>query len=495
MTISRRDFLRLSGVAAAGLGIGGSISWAGLRPVYASDTAPAMHVLNRLTWGVRPADITRINQIGIEQYIDWQLQPDHIPDPVIDQFVKDTPYLSMSLAELNGLGMKAMYEKVLPTMIWARVFRAVHTERQLHELMVEFWTDHFNVAIPELVAEKVVDDREVIRKHALGHFRDLLFASAQSAAMLLYLDNAASHKAHPNENYARELMELHTLGVDGGYTEKDVKEVARALTGWTVYQDGSGRFRFDENAHDQGAKTVLGHSLTAGRNVEDGLETLDILATHPSTAHHICRKLVRRFVSDAPLPALVASAAQVFTSTDGDIRKVLRHILTSAEFMQAQGKKLRRPLDFLVALMRITGATFEKPEVAYYLLEQMGQVPFFWHPPNGYPDAAAAWINTSGLLARWNVAMNVMYASDIGMFGIHVPVDRLFPGVKSVGALVDAAIDRVLGGSIAEADREQLIRFVAEGGKASDPITGHIRTARISTLIGLLMASPYFQWH
>ncbi len=495
MSISRREFLRLSGMAAAGVGLGRSIGRAGLRPIYARDLAPALHVLNRLTWGVRPEDEATINRLGIKQYIDWQLEPEQIPDSRVNQFLKSTPYLSMSLQELHQIELKDLYEKVLPSVIWARVFRATHSERQLHELMVEFWTDHFNVPIPEFIPQKIVDDRDVIRKHALGRFRDLLFASAQSPAMLLYLDNAASHKSYPNENYAREAMELHTLGVDGGYTEKDVKEVARALTGWTVYQEGTRLFRFDEAAHDKGAKTVLSRALAAGRGIEDGLETLDILATHPSTARYVCQKLVRRFVSDAPPPALVASAAQVFTSTDGAIRQVMRHILTSAEFMNSQGKKLRRPLDFLVGMMRVAGTRFEKPEVAHYLLEQMGQVPFFWHPPNGYPDAATAWINTGGLLARWTVAMTVMLASDLNVYGVHVPFDKLLPDVRTVGELVDAAISRILGGSIAEADREQLIAFVSDDGTAADPVTGHVRASKFSTLIGLLVASPYFQWH
>jgi hypothetical protein len=486
MTVSRRDFLRLSG-----------ITWSGERLVQpggssglTTDNPQALHVLKRLTWGVRPADLAKINELGIEGYIDWQLAPELIDDPQVNDFVAARRILNMSWQQLIELINGNSYGQVLETVLWGRVFRAAYSERQLYELMVEFWTDHFNVPIADLLAEKAVDDREVVRAHALGSFRELLFASARSAAMLYYLNNDSSSKEHPNENYAREIMELHTLGVEGGYTETDVKEVARALTGWTV---DNGAFTFNRDMHDDGEKTILGTRLAAGRGIEDGLQVLDLLATHPSTARFISLKLIRRFVSDVPPEALVNSAAEVFSSTGGDLRQVLRHILTSDEFMNAAGQKFHRPLDYVVAIMRALspGLQIENPTTFIYSLEPLGQIPFFWHPPNGYPDAAGAWINTNGLLQRWNLALNLALAGEGYFPGASLNLEAVIPMVATVGELVDAASERVLGGRVNEADRAQLVALM---GAETDNVTPDLYYEKFPGLLGLLLASPYFQW-
>lgn len=498
MTLNRREFLKFSGLAALTASGAGAISWTGTRIAHAAPAASEgdqmLHVLKRLTWGVRPQDIEQIKSRGIEGYIDWQLNPEAIDDPAEPALIADYPELAMASNDLVT-STAADYEHAFRAAIWGRLYRAAYSERQLNERMVEFWNDHFNIPIPDLLVEKIIDDREVIRRHALGKFRDLLLASAQSRAMLIYLDNAYSEKEHPNENYAREVMELHTLGVDGGYTEQDVREVARTLTGWSVRDNWMG-FYFNPEAHDTGEKTILGQTFTAGRGIEDGLQLIDLLATHPSTASFISRKLVRRFVSDTPPASLVESAAAVFMQTDGDIRQVMRHILLSAEFMQSGGQKFRRPLDFVVGMLRAfhPAMTVYKPDWVAWSLEPMGQLPYHWFPPNGYPDAAPAWMSTSGLLARWNAAMWLSLASMGWYEGVSLNYAALFPQVDTAGALVDLVTTRFVGGTIEPADREMLSSFLTDGGSSDTPLEAWMRDDRLPTLAGLVLCSPYFQW-
>jgi hypothetical protein len=505
MPVSRRNFLKFTGVTALGLGLGEAIAWSGARTVRASaalqtvtDAAPELHVLNRLTWGVRPGDIARIQEMGVQGWIDWQLEPEAIPDPWVDDLLTREPFLTMDAAALDhALGFDQDYT-IESRFMWSRLLRATYSERQLYEWMVEFWTDHLNVPVPDLLRAKIIDDREVIRRHAMGRFRDLLFASAQSPAMLYYLNNASSTAEHPNENYAREVMELHTLGVQGGYTEQDVRAVARAFTGWTVRETWPGGFYFDSAMHDTGEKIILGRTLPAGRGIEDGLEVLDLLATHPATARFISLKLVRRFVSDDPPMTLVESAAQVFTQTGGEIRAVLRHILTSPEFMASAGQKFRRPIEFMVAMFRAAGPTLTFGREGYYFVwstESLGQMPFYWHPPNGYPDAAGAWLNTNGLLNRWNLGMIFPYASQDWLDNVRFDLDAMIPRADTIGGLVDAASIAALGGLVNEADRAALVAFTSYSGDASEAVNAGTRWDRLPALVGLLFSSPYFQWH
>lgn len=499
MSVNRRDFLRMLGVTAAGVGLGlPAIHWSGARPAYAAEISPTVHVLNRLTWGVRPEDLDRITKMGIPAFIDWQLHPEKIADPVIDAFLKkEVPSLAMTFEEMSRYEAKK-YGTIELELIFARLYRAAYSERQLFEIVVDFWTDHFNIPVSDYAHQKAMDDRIVIRKHALGRFRDMLVASAQSPAMLQYLNNDSSEKEHPNENYAREVMELHTLGVNGGYSEADVKALARILTGWTLREGLPDGFYFDPDMHDDGEKTLLGRNFPAKRGVEEGLEALDLLATHPSTAKFISLKLCRRFISDAPPQSVVDSATAVFSKTDGDIRAVLAHIFASPEFMAAAGQKFRRPLDFMAALMRTTPITFKTRE-AWYLglnpLEEMGQLPFGWHPPNGYPDAARAWINTNGLMMRWNLGLVLGLIQMGAVDGVAIELERRVAPAKTAAELVDNVIALVLpGAKIAAADRDQLITFMSDGGGATKPADAQMRLERMPTVLGLLMGSPYFQW-
>ncbi len=492
MTLTRRDLFKATGAAGAALAVGWHFHAAS--PARAAADDPLYHVLQRATWGVRPADLERIRQMGAQAWIDWQLDYESIPDPLVDEFISARRPLRADIDSLSELAERD-YGAVITNFLWGRIYRAIYSERQLYERMVEFWTDHFNVPAPDYLAQRVVEDREVIRKHALGKFRDLLFASATSPAMLDYLDQAVSSKEHPNENYAREIMELHTLGVDGGYTQADVVALARALTGWTL-TNNSRHFRYVHEMHDTAEKTLLGVTMPAGRGSEDGLQAIDILARHPSTARFIARKLSRRFISDQPPQSIIESTAQVFLSTDGDLRAVMRHLLTSAEFMASAGQKFRRPLEYMVAMARVLSPALQVTSLDpfYYYLEALGHLPYHWFPPNGYPDVADAWITTNGMLHRWNAALEMAHAGD-GMFiGGAMNLDALIPPVATVGELVDAVSERLLGMTLNGEARDRLIQFVIRTGNPQQPVDARLRDNYLPGLVGLVLASPYFQW-
>jgi uncharacterized protein (DUF1800 family) len=484
--MSRRAFLKTTGLIASGVML--PIQWAGgTQRAAASNTLdPMRHVLNRLTWGARPEDLENIRTLGIEGYIDWQLQPEHIPDPAIEKLLADVPVLSASYHQARRLEQEDWLLGY--KLMWTRLYRAVHSQHQLFERVVEFWTDHFNVPIGDSAADKLIDDREVIRKHAFGHFRKLLFASAQSPAMLYYLNNASSDKEHPNENYAREVMELHTLGVDGGYTEQDVKALARILTGWTA---SNGQFYFDAEKHDFGTKVFLGRTFPAGRGIEEGLEALEMLVTQPSTARFIAGKLCRHFVSDQPPETLVESTAQVFSATDGDIRAMLRHIFTSAEFMSSGGQKLRRPLEFMVAFMRTAHIeVIENYWLILGALEQLGQQPFAWKAPNGYPDVASAWLNANAMLMRWKVAFSLTVIAPGWVEGLRTHLAEQIGTPETADALVDTLTATLLPAvTLDPQDRQTLIEHIAV-----DRLSAQARTNLLPAIAALLISSPYFQW-
>jgi uncharacterized protein (DUF1800 family) len=306
----------------------------------------------------------------------------------------------------------------------ASLLRAVYSERQLYELMVDFWENHFSI-----FANKDADrylltsfDRDTIRPFAMERFRDLLGATAHSPAMLFYLDNWRSSVARPypatkdkpagvdgglNENYARELMELHTMGVDGGYTQKDVQEVARCFTGWTIQKPNEeGLFLYRPGLHDKGEKIVLGHKILAGGGIADGERVLDILATHPATAHFIARKLARRFISDDPPQSLIDRAAEVFLKTDGSIRETLRAIITSPEFFSqaAYRAKLRSPFEYVAAAMRALNSETDGDRPVLDAIGRMGQPVFGRITPDGYADRSDQWLTSGAMVARFNFA-------------------------------------------------------------------------------------------
>lgn len=497
MQTSRRAFLKRFGSSLTASALIPSLGLPPRMTFALSDipavTDPTIHFLNRITYGPLPEEVDRARQLGIEAYLDEQLHPEQIDDLDMDRRLIELPILKMDRRTVHRLDGREYRAYIALTT--GMVMRAVYSKRQLFERVVEFWTDHFNVPSAELGPDVVVMQREAIRRHALGNFRDLIFGTAQSPAMLYYLDQTFSDKEHPNENYARELMELHTLGVDGGYTETDVKEMARALTGWTVHDGTRTGFYFDPTRHDTEEKTLLGHSLPSGRGIEDGLHALSLVVTHPATARFICHKLCIRFVSDQPPASLVESATAVWMQNDGAVLPVLRHILLSSEFAASVGQKLRRPLDFFIGALRSTGTEFREFWVMEALLQDLAQVPYSWNPPNGYPDQASAWMSSAGLLARWNTAMELTHRahseSDTGM---STHLIELIGTPQTAGELVDSAARRVFGVPILGDARAHFVTYLTGDGSAESPVTPHMLANKLGTLFGLMLASPQYQW-
>jgi uncharacterized protein (DUF1800 family) len=437
------------------------------------DPRAAAHLLNRLGFGPRPGDVERVVAIGLRAYIDQQLHPERIADHALEARLADLktltvsprafavdyyqpmvtarqeftntqkltggptlPYLRWHLMPIAAMSMpgdkpintvqqaavtqeeirfQRENQDVFDQLQTQKLLRAVYSERQLQEVLVDFWFNHFNVDARKIEDRPVVVEyeRDVIRPRVFGRFRDLLGASAHSPAMLFYLDNwlSAGTGRGVNENYGRELMELHTLGVDGGYTQRDVADVARCFTGWTMKNahDGSGFF-FDLKKHDRGVKHVLGHTIKAGRGVEDGEEVLDILARHPSTARFIASKLVQHFVADDPPRALVDRAAKTFRQTDGDLREVLRTILTAREFSAAADyrAKVKSPFAYVVSALRATNASITNPRAFAGTIANIGEPLYQCQPPTGYGDRTSTWINTGTLISRLNFVQSLV---------------------------------------------------------------------------------------
>ncbi len=374
-----------------------------------------IHFLNRISYGPTTSSVAEISGLGWHAMLEDQLYGDSIDTSELDaRLENEFPTLALTTREIVDADDDELVEKLIPDLIVSTLLRQVYSPAQLYERMVEFWSDHFNINLLDgrINYLKTTDDREAIRPNAMGKFRDLLHANARSPAMLLYLDNYSNTKFGPNENYARELLELHTLGVDGGYTEQDVVEVARAFTGWTISLE-TFEFTFNMDIHDRRKKTVLGTAIEkpyAG-GVSDGEQVLDMLASHPSTARFICSKLIRRFVSDEPEQSLLDELTAVFLDTDGDIKALLAALFNSEAFWAGREAKMKRPLDFMNSLVR----RFDLPpseEVFSYVytkLKQLGQIPFLWHAPDGYPDSASYWTSTSSLVSRWGVAKDTAY--------------------------------------------------------------------------------------
>jgi len=437
-----------------------------------SDRTAVEHALNRLAYGPRPGEIDKVQRAGLAAWIDEQLNPQRIDDAALATML---PALPERPADVSSPQQVRQFGRQQVQVLAAqKVLRAAYSERQLEETLVDFWFNHFNVfAGKGRTSIYLVDyEREAIRPHVWGSFRDLLGATAKSPAMLFYLDNwlsadpaAAANMANQrrarqggagarqgaarrpgragaaprpdqqgaapapppqaarrrglNENYARELLELHTLGVDGGYTQQDIIEVARAFTGWTIANPNDGAFRFTPALHDRGAKTVLGQTLKAGGGIEDGERVLDIVAKHPSTARHIATKLARRFVSDNPPEALVARVAARFTATDGDLRETVRAVVTSPEFFAAEyrGAKTKTPLEFVVSAVRTSGRQVREARPLVNALQQLGMAPYMCQPPTGYDDEAETWVSAGALVTRMNVAQQVAGAQAAAIGG------------------------------------------------------------------------------
>lgn len=408
------------------------------------------HALSRLTYGARPGDAQRVRAVGLERWIATQLAPDRIDDRRSDSLLSSYRNLDTPTSEITAMyrdvqaaqrqqerdsvrsqpapnPSRRALQQTLTEVASAKLVRAVASERQLYEQMVDFWENHFSVFSGKGQTRLYIPayDRDVIRPRALGNFRELLGAVAKSPAMLFYLDNAQStadtaratmrplrvqlgRRRGLNENYARELMELHTLGVDGGYTQTDVVEVARALTGWTI-DPREGTFLFRPAMHDAEEKTVLGQRLEAGRGIEDGEQVLDILASHPATARHIVTKLAIRFISDTAPPAVVDRCAAVFTAKRGDIRETLQCVVTSPEFFSraAYRAKVKTPYELVVSAFRATGALPDRTPRSIQIVARLGQPIFGRQTPDGWPDRGEEWMNAGAMVNRVNFGLQL----------------------------------------------------------------------------------------
>jgi uncharacterized protein (DUF1800 family) len=392
------------------------------------------HLLNRIAFGPRLGDIERIQEIGPEKYLEQQLHPDRIDDNVCDSSLLNLTSIRMSTPELirryqpprrarqklqaraRDPQMRPMAtevpQQILQDLQAQKLIRAVHSQRQLQEVMTDFWFNHFNVFWNKNADRWLTTnyEKDAIRPHVLGKFKDLLMATAKNPAMLFYLDNHLSSSIKGiNENYGRELMELHTLGVDGGYTQKDVQEVARSFTGWSIERPQvSGEFIFRARIHDNGEKNVLGHKIHGG-GIHDGETVIDILAKHPSTARFISTKLVRRFVSDEPPVELVQHVAEVYRKTDGDIREMMRTIVSSKEFNSpdAIGAKTKTPFEYVASAIRSLNGTTDGSRMLAQSVARMGQPLYQCQPPAGYPDEGSHWMSDSAVLERLNFAVAV----------------------------------------------------------------------------------------
>jgi uncharacterized protein (DUF1800 family) len=448
-----------------------------------SDEQRVVHFLNRTSFGPTAAAVQRLGQMGVRAYLEEQLAPETIADDEVEKKVAALKTMRMSSRELfelyppanvareRGMPMSAMNAPrfVIFELQQARLLRAVYSQRQLYEVMVDFWSNHFNTFAAKGANRWLMTsyDRDTIRPHALGKFRDLLLATAQSPAMLFYLDNWLSvgpnspaarrtenaRRRGLNENYAREIMELHTLGVDGGYSQQDVLEVARCFTGWTLRRPrGEAEFVFNPRMHDTTAKTVLGKHISAGGGMEDGVQVIDHLARHPATAKFVATKLARRFVADDPPASVVEQAAAAFRRSDGDIRAVIRAIIEAPEFFSpaVYRAKIKKPLEFVASALRVTEAeTRVTPPLLRYLA-RMGEPLFLAQPPTGYPDFASSWISPDMLLTRMNFAAelitNRINGARVGDETVNnpQPIIRLIAS-DSLSAEIQAAMSELTG--------------------------------------------------
>jgi len=521
-----------------------------------SEEQKIIHVLNRLGYGPRAGDVERVKKIGLEKYIAQQLHPEQIDDKAVEARLKDLPSLDMSVAEITRnypapqviarqLGLRvpgqandqnkpgedgkdderdrrderqqiqAYYREnnvkpppaLLVELQSQKILRAVYSQRQLQEVMTDFWFNHFNIYWPKGASRWMTTDFEMraIRPHTLGKFKDLVMATAKSPAMMFYLDNFQSmtpdmqlqrrngrrgnaarrgnvqsdqmtdeqrkraeefrnRKRGINENYARELMEHHTLGVDGGYTQKDVQEVARCFTGWTIDRPQvNGSFIFREIMHEKGEKVVLGQKIDAG-GIKDGEKVIEILSRHPNTAKFISTKLVRRFVSDNPPPSLVDRVSKVYLKTDGDIREMLETIFTSQEFYsnEAHRAKIKSPFELAVSAIRAMSSEVASPLQTAQFISKMGQPLYLYQAPTGYPDKAEQWVNTGALLERLNFGLAL---STNRLRGVSVDTKEVAAGLDKTESsrVMDRAVALLLNGDVSEQTRSVLEKQLKEG--------------------------------
>ncbi len=438
-------------------------------------------LVRRITNGITEEEMDRARSLGFKRYLDYHLDYTKIDDSAVETFVTTNyPFLSREGVDLFREDRNAVQNQLID----AWVYRAAFSKRQLYERMVHFWNDHFTIYYPKVLYLKVLDDRDVVRKHALGTFPDILRASAHSPAMLEYLDNTRSRNRNVNQNYARELMELHTLGVDGGYTQTDVEEVTRCLTGWTI--QGRGVFYFDPSGHDFTQKVVLGRTIPAmpasagAAGIQDGETVLNILLEHPSTAKFISTKMIRWLLQYDPPAALVNKVAATFTRTGGDIPSMIRDIVTPANLMAAPAK-YRQPYQLVLASLRATQPTvINIAAVSRGGLNTLGQPLYQWEDPDGYPDNIEWWAGL--ILQRWNFCSGL---AALASGNIAVNVAPLMQ-VNTPDAIADAIGKRMFGDGMPAELKQRVMGYLSAA-----PITVN----RVREAFALALSSETFQWY
>lgn len=568
--MSRRDFLKLGGTLAASSLLAACAAEQtqtaspppttvpqipqAVPPQEISLSVPlAVAALNRMGFGPRPGDIDSFNALGstdderLRAYVDQQLNPDSIDDSEFENRYNEAGFetLHKSHEELysdhiannpydsNDDIYWDWYSKPAYELIDATLLRAVYSRKQLVEVLADFWHNHFNIffwqddGVPLLVSY----NRDALRKHMLGNFRQMLEAVAQHPSMLYYLNQNNSTDAGPNENFARELFELHTLGAENylgvrdpltvgkdaggitvGYVDNDVYEAARCLTGWRVdddlgeWEDGvekTGNFLYYKSWHDRFNKLVLGQYIPADQeDLKDGRDVLDLLAHHPGTAHHIALKLARRLISDSPSEAVVQAAADTFLANKDapdQLKRVVETILLSADFSQTFGAKIKRPLEAVVSTMRALNSEFTQvPSGVPWMLSMMGQALFERRPPDGYPDVKEVWANSMSLLYRWNfavgIAENWLDDEDQGR-AIRTDVYAQTPTeIRTAEGLADFWIPRILNRAMSESGRAAVIAMMAQEFSPQETLPeDHVQYV-LPGMVEVILMSPDFQW-
>ncbi len=511
--MTRRGFVRAATAVSVLAGSGFATTLARQAPALAATSPgaylpkdPDLHLLRRATWGPTPALHAQIAKLGSKAWLDQQLRPTAIDDRANQQLIANRfPRLSWTLKQAyqhSDEGWQLMQDLGVAT-----IARAAWSKRQLFEVMVDVWSNHLNVTnFHDSVWWSRHDyDRAVIRKHALGKYSDMLAASATHPAMLMYLNNAESTKDNPNENYGRELLELHTVGVDAGYTEDEMRTSALILTGLGVhyYDDvNDGTFRYNATNHYTGHVQVLGWS-SQNTNAKNGLtvalDYVDYLAHHPATAHRIATKLCRRFVSDTPPAGLLDAMATAYRHNDTAIVPMLRVLFDSTAFRTSKGAKVIRPRQDVLATVRLLGIQPGANDgddglgSLYWTIESMSDAPLTWPQPDGYPDTADAWRSAGGTLNRWNahLALAAGWYGDLknpelrkALLGKTLPKDH--------GALIQALAKRLVFRTLSTEHRDALLTFL--GAAASDPVTSSSAAVgwRLPYLVALILDSPYY---
>lgn len=461
-----------------------------------------LHLLRRATFGPTPASLAAIEAQGRGSWLDTQLDPASINDSECQTMLTDKfRWLNWSIGDNLNRVAKGEKSAFMVELSMATIARSVWSRRQLYEVMCEFWSNHLHITSP---ADKVWFarhnyDTDVIRANALGRFEDMLVDSARHPAMLIFLNNAESTKDEPNENYGRELLELHTVGLDVGYSERDMYDSSLIMTGMTV-NDSNGQYVYDTYRHHTGQVRVLEFDEPNG-SAADGeqlaLRYLRYLANHPATARHIAKKLCERFVSDTPDDALVTTLAQVYLDNGTSIAPVLRRLFLSEQFAASVGAKLRRPYEDVIATLRILDY---KPEPQgtdglrglHWMCMEVGQAPFAWGLPDGYPDDAVSWLSGGATLNRWNrhLSLAAHWAADSLL---QPPLRSLLPDrlPRTFGSMLDALARRLVFRTLEDHHKAVILRFL--GRRATDPFDGHDADAtyRMACAVALTLDSPY----